>query len=146
MGMDNTHDDTNPEFLVIGQNMERVTTIYGAFLIIWGVAVSTISGSGSITSLIPSMIGLPMVILGITSSLLPKTKKMLMHIAVLIGLFAFIGGADFFRGFSSEEGAFSNPWAAISKLMLFTTGFVFTILCVKSFIFVRKNREATRSE
>ena len=105
--MDNTHDDINPEFLVMGQNMERVTTIYGAFLIIWGVAVSTISGSGSITSLIPSMIGLPMVILGITSSLLPKTKKMLMHIAVLIGLFAFIGGADFFRGFSSAEGAFS---------------------------------------
>jgi|TARA_X000000950_G_scaffold176760_2_gene214630 hypothetical protein len=146
MGMDNAHNDTNPEFLVIGQNMERVTTIYGAFLIVWGVAVSTISGSGSITSLIPSMIGLPMVILGITSSLLPKTKKMLMHIAVLIGLFAFIGGADFFRGFSSAEGAFSNPWAAISKLMLFTTGFVFTILCVKSFIFVRKNREVTRSE
>ena len=55
--MDNAHDNTNPEFLVIGQNMERVTTIYGAFLIIWGVAVSTISGSGSITSLIPSMMG-----------------------------------------------------------------------------------------
>ncbi len=144
--MENTRDAANPEFLVMGQNMERITTIYGAFLVIWGVTVSMISGSGSITSLIPSMIGIPMVILGITASLLPKMKKVLMHIAVLIGLVAFFGGADFFRGFSSDDGAFSNPWASVSKLMLFSTGLFFTLLCVRSFIFARKNREASTGE
>lgn len=69
-----------------------------------------------------------------------------MHIAVLIGLIAFFGGGDFFRGISSDGGAFSNPWAGASKLMLFTTGLIFTILSVRSFIFARKNREATSVE
>jgi hypothetical protein len=31
-------------------------------------------------------------------------------------------------------------WADTSKLMMLTTGLIFTFLCVKSFIFARKNR------
>jgi hypothetical protein len=31
-------------------------------------------------------------------------------------------------------------WADSSKLMMMITGFLFTLLCVKSFIFARKNK------
>tara|TARA_B100001093_G_C26490432_1_gene868787 strand:+ start:323 stop:769 length:447 start_codon:yes stop_codon:yes gene_type:complete len=144
--MTDLHDEIPREFLFMGQNMEKVTVFYGFFLAAWGVGVSSISGSESITSLIPSIIGLPLIVLGISSLLFPKLKKLLMHIAVLIGLIAFLGGSDFFRGIGSDGGAFSNPWAGASKLMLFTTGLIFTILSVRSFIFARKNREATSVE
>ena len=36
---------------------------------------------------------------------------------------------------------FENVWADSSKLMLLITGLIFTYLNVKSFIFVRKNRD-----
>ena len=144
--MRDVQNDSGPEFLIMGQNMEKITAFYGVFLISWGVIVSIISGSDSITSLIPSIMGLPLVALGIASLLLPKMKKILMHLAVLIGIIAFFGGGDFFRGIGSDDGAFSNPWAGASKLMLFTTGLIFTILCVRSFIFARKTREAASSE
>jgi len=36
--------------------------------------------------------------------------------------------------------SFNNMWADTSKLMMLITGFIFTFLCVKSFIFARKSR------
>lgn len=128
------------EFTVIGQTMEKVTFIYGAFLCVWGCMVSALSGSESVTSLIPAFIGAPLVIVGLAAIQLPQQKKLLMHIAVLIGLFIVIGGLDFLRGFTVEGGPFANPWAGLSKGMLLITGLIFTALCVQSFIFARKNR------
>ena len=50
------------EFTFLGKNMESVSIIYAIFLIIWGVAVSFISGSNSLTSFIPSIFGLPILL------------------------------------------------------------------------------------
>ena len=60
-----------------------------------------------------------------------------MHVVVSLGLIVFLGGLDFFRSFGN---LFENYWADSSKLMMLITGFVFTYLCIKSFIFARKNR------
>ena len=60
-----------------------------------------------------------------------------MHIVVLVGLIIFLGGLDFIRSLGNP---FQNLWADTSKLMLMITGFLFTFLCVKSFIFARKNK------
>jgi hypothetical protein len=56
----------------------------------------------------------------------------LMHIAVVIGIIAFLGGLDFFRGM------FTNYYAGLSKLMLLITGLAYVYFCVQSFIFVRR--------
>ena len=48
-----------------------------------------------------------------------------MHIAVVIGIFAFLGGLDFFRGM------FTNYYAGLSKLMLLITGFVYIYFASK---------------
>ena len=46
------------QFTVGGQSIPNITTGYGAFLVVWGIVISQISGSNSITSYFPSLLGL----------------------------------------------------------------------------------------
>ena len=127
------------EFTFLGISMESISITYGIFLIIWGIAVSVISGSNSLTSFIPSIFGLPILLFSILSVKFPNRKKLFMHIVVTFGLIVFIGGLDFSRGLMKGT-FFDNMWADTSKLMMLITGIIFTYLCVKSFIFARKNK------
>ena len=127
------------EFIFLGRSMESISIIYGIFLIIWGIAVSVISGSNSLTSFIPSILGIPILLFSILSFKFPNRKKLFMHIVVTFGLIVFIGGLDFSRGLMKGT-LFDNMWADTSKLMMLITGIMFTYLCVKSFIFARKNK------
>ena len=127
------------EFTFLGRSMESVSIIYGIFLIIWGIAVSLISSSNSLTSFIPSIFGLPILLFSILSVKFQNRKKLFMHIVVTFGLIVFIGGLDFSRGLIKGT-SFTNMWADTSKLMMLITGLIFTYLCIKSFIFARKNR------
>ena len=128
----------NLEFKVFGLNIENFSVIYGSFLIFWGIFVSFISGSNSLTSFIPSFIGLPILIFSNLSIKFTSKKKIFMHIVVLFGLVAFLGGLDFFRSFLGGM-LFQNFWADISKLILLTTGGYFVYQCIRSFVFARKN-------
>ena len=140
MGENNNHIVEIKELTFLGKSMERVSIIYGIFLIIWGVVVSFISGSNSLTSFIPSIIGLPILLFSFLAVKFPSKKKLFMHIVVSFGLIVFIGGLDFSRGLLKGT-SFNNLWADTSKLMMLITGLIFTFLCVKSFIFARKNKQ-----
>jgi len=140
MEENNNHINEIKEFTFLGKSMESVSIIYGIFLILWGVAVSFISGSNSLTSFIPSMFGLPILLFAFLTIKFPNKKKLFMHIVVSFGLIVFIGGLDFSRGLLKGI-SFNNMWADISKLMMLITGLIFTFLCVKSFIFARKNKQ-----
>ena len=129
----------NKEFTFLGNSMENIAMIYGIFLIVWGIGVTILSDSQSITSLIPAILGLPIIILSFFAKKFPDRKKLLMHIVVLIGLIIFLGGLDLIRGFI-QGNIFVNLWASSSKFMMIISGLVFTILCIKSFIFNRKNK------
>ena len=129
----------NKEFKVFGHSMENISIFYGLFLIIWGVAISFISGSDSLTSFIPSFFGLPILIFSFLTVKYQEKKKLFMHIVVTFGLLVFIGGLDVVRGILKDN-LFENFYADLSKLMMLITGLIFTILCVKSFIFARKNK------
>jgi hypothetical protein len=63
------------EFIFLGKSMESVSITYGIFLIIWGVAVSFISGSNSLTSFIPSIFGLPILLFSFLAAKFPNKKK-----------------------------------------------------------------------
>jgi hypothetical protein len=139
MDENNSHITEKKEFTFLGKSMEGISIIYGMFLIIWGVAVSFLTGSSSMTSFIPSMFGLPILLFAFLAVKFPNKKKLFMHIVVSFGLIVFIGGLDFSRGLLKGT-SFNNMWADTSKLMMFVTGLIFTYLCVKSFIFARKNR------
>ena len=127
------------EFTFLGNSMENIAMIYGIFLIVWGIGVTILSDSQSITSLIPAIFGLPIIILSFFAKKFPDRKKLLMHIVVLIGLIIFLGGLDLIRGLI-QGNIFVNLWASSSKFMMIISGLVFTILCIKSFIFNRKNK------
>ena len=130
---ENTHNIE--DFRVFSLSIEILTTLYGLFMLIWGISISLISGSSSITSMIPTFIGVPLAFIGFISMIKPTFRKALMHIAVVIGIIAFLGGLDFFRGM------FTNYYAGLSKLMLLITGFVYVYFCVQSFIFVRRQKK-----
>jgi|TARA_B110000438_G_C15639210_1_gene574494 phosphate/sulfate permease len=129
----------NKEFKVLGHSMEYISIFYGLFLIIWGAAISFISGSNSLTSFIPSFFGLPILIFAFLTVKYQEKKKLFMHIVVTFGLLVFIGGMDISRGILKNN-LFENFYADLSKLMMLLTGLIFTIMCVKSFIFARKNK------
>ena len=127
----------NEEFKWCGLTVEKLSVYYGVFLISWGFVISFISGSDSFTSYIPSVLGLIVFLFSVLAIKIPNKKKLFMHIVVLFGVVIFLGGLDVLR---SLDSLFDNYWADLSKLMLLVTGFCFTVINVKSFIFIRKNK------
>ena len=128
------------EFRVAGQSIPTITTFYGGFLVIWGIAVSLLSESNSVTSYFPSMLGAPLLISGILANKIPEKRKLWMHIAAAFGLACALGGTRFFMVMGD-----GIDYASGSMLMLFLTGAGFTFICVKSFIHARKMREANQT-
>ena len=127
----------NEEFKWCGLRVERLSVYYGVFLIFWGFVISFISGSDSFTSYIPSVLGLIVFLFSVLAIKIPNQQKLFMHLVVLFGVIIFLGGLDVLR---SLDNLFDNYWADLSKLMLLVTGFCFTVINVKSFIFIRKNK------
>ena len=140
-----TENQNNSEFKVAGLTMEMLSVYYGLFLILWGIIVSFISGSGSFTSYIPSILGAPILIFSYLSIKFISKKKTFMHIVVLFGLIIFLGGLDFIRSIVGGN-AFENVYADLSKIMMLITGLIFTYQCVRSFIHARKIRELGNSD
>ena len=136
------NENTNTEFKILGMSIENLSIIYGILLICWGVIISLISGSNSFTSFIPSFLGFPILIFSYLSIKFINKKKFFMHIVVLFGLIAFLGGLDIVRTIIAGY-AFENLWADLSKTMLAITGFFFTLQCIKSFIHARKMKDQT---
>jgi len=132
-------NNINNEFRVLGKSMENISIIYGILLIIWGFAVSFISDSNSLTSFIPSFFGIPILLCSLLAISFPTKKKLFMHIVVTFGLLVFIGGLDIIRNILKNN-LFDNFYADLSKLMMLITGSIFTFICIKSFIFARKNK------
>ena len=130
---ENSH--STKDFRVFSLSIELLTAIYGLFMVIWAFSISFISESSSITSLVPAFVGFPLVLIGFFSMIKPTFRKALMHIAALIGVIAFLGGLDFFRGM------FTNYYAGLSKLMLLITGFAYVYFCIQSFMFVRRQKK-----
>ena len=131
---ENSH--STEDFRVFSLSIELITLIYGLFMVIWAFSISIIAESSSITSLVPAFIGFPLILIGFITMFKPTLRKALMHIAVLIGILAFLGGLDFFRGM------FNNYYAGLSKIMLLITGFVYVYFCVQSFLFVRRQKKS----
>ena len=124
-------------FQFLGLTVEKISIFYGIFLIIFGIFISLVSDSNSLTSYIPTFFGIPIFAFGYLSMRYPEKKKLFMHIIVLIGLIIFLGGLDFFRSYPNF---FENLWADISKLSLLISGLIFTYINIQSFIFIRKNK------
>ena len=125
------------QFTVAGQSIPTITTGYGGFLIVWGIVISQVSDSDSVTSYFPSLLGIPLLLSGVLATKIPEKRKLWMHIAATFGLLCALGGTRFFMVMSD-----GLNYATSSMLMLLITGSVYTYICVQSFIHARKAREA----
>ena len=121
--------------------LPNLTTGYGAMLVLWGIAVSILSESDSITSYFPSILGAPILISGVLANRNPEKRKFWMHNAVTFGLLCALGGTRFFMVMSD-----GLDYASSSMLMLLVTGSIYTFLCVRSFIEARKSGALATTE
>ncbi|MEX0929934.1 MAG: hypothetical protein WD266_04830 [Balneolales bacterium] len=117
--------------------MDRTTIIFGVILIILGVAGYFISGMVSATALIPAFFGVIFVILGRLAAR-ENLRKHMMHAAAVLALvliFPTIGAIPGLFGPGADISVISRSLTAIASV-------IFLILCVKSFIDARKERDS----
>lgn len=120
------------------------TIICGAILIIDGLVgyFQQSSDHPSLTALIPCWFGIPLFLCGVLA-FKDKLRKHVMHLAVLIGFIGAVGVLARILTVMNKPGGFdpSKP-AAIAQLVMLAVCVVFVVMCVKSFVDVRKARKA----
>ena len=92
------------------------------------------------TALIPAGVGLLFELFGAISLSKPGLRKLLMHLAAMLGVLGTIGG---FAPAVMRKFDFSQT-AVIVGLAMSVICLVFTLLCVRSFIAARKARQAAQ--
>lgn len=125
--------------------MAKITIVYGVIFIVMGLYGYFGISSESITALIPTFFGIPLLILG-WLGLNEKYLKHTMHIAAVINLLGFAGTVSglikFFKMIGGADTA--RPAAVTVQAIMAILCLVFLIFAVKSFIDARKDR--TKSE
>tara|TARA_B100000787_G_C16143243_1_gene273002 strand:- start:644 stop:1063 length:420 start_codon:yes stop_codon:yes gene_type:complete len=129
------------EYEVFGLNSTKISIIYGIVLVVFAVFVSAASGSRSVTSYIPGMLGLPILFFGLVAFVVPSKQKLVMHLNVMIGLIIFLGGLSIIGNIVSGTLLTSSFWANLSKFFLSISGALYLTICIKSFIFIRKQKK-----
>ena len=76
--------DEKKEFTFIRLNIVDLSIIYAMFLIIWGMSISIISESNYITSLLPRLLGLPILVFSYLSKVYTSTQKLFMQLVVIM--------------------------------------------------------------
>ncbi len=124
--------------------MAKVTIVFGVLLIALGLIGFFGTGSAHPTALIPTWFGLALGIGGILAiSPSESRRKLVMHINVTIGLLGLIGAAaEVGRSYASAlaKGLAPDRVALAAKLTMTGLLLIYVILCVRSFIQVRRSR------
>lgn len=124
--------------------MAKITIGFGVALIALGIVGFVGTGSAHFTALIPSWIGILLVLLGAVANTPDSGRRAVyMHVAVTLGLLSilatFKGGIiDFIL---MELGrCFKYPATVESKAAMCVLMLVYVALCIRSFIIARRQR------
>lgn len=120
--------------------------LFGALLLGISLIILAITQKiGSPTIFIPSIVGIPLLVLGFLSDKMPAKRKLLMHIAVTVGLLGALASLMPIGLQISKlaKGEALDPVRAGSVFSMAVLCGIYVFLCVKSFINARKS---TRSE
>ncbi len=121
--------------------MPKITVLFGALLTGISLLILAINQTFSSPSIfIPAAVGLPLIVLGILSEGLPAKRKLLMHIAVTIGLLGALASLVPIKKQLTEltSGNALDPVRAGSVFSMAILCATYVFLCVKSFINARK--------
>jgi hypothetical protein len=94
----------------------------------------------SMTALIPSFVGIPLMILGWLALAKPDLRKHFMHAAVVLGLLGFLAAAGRFISVMIKNPSLGV--GPVANLIMALICGVFVALCVRSFIAARRARES----
>lgn len=110
-------------------------------LILLGIIGYAGSGGASPTALIPAVFGLVLLILGLMARD-DKKRKTAMHIAVIVGLFAFLGTLPGVWKLGQWVAGIpvARPAAVIAQSIMAVLMGIFVAMCVRSFIAARRQR------
>lgn len=126
--------------------MPKITIVFGLLLCGLSAAVLLIKQEFTVgTWLIPSAVGLPLLLLGLVAAKSAASRMHVMHAAVTIallgGLVALVQGIRQVIGLLFQQKPIL-PLAASMIWAMTVLCFIFVGLCVQSFIAARKTRES----
>jgi len=118
-----------------------VSILCGVLLAVLGLVFYAVTGFAHPTALIPVPFGVLLVLLGCVA-LKENLRKHAMHLAAVVGLLGFLGGA--IRGLPGVPallaGTAERPLAVVEQLLMALICVVFVGLCVRSFVVARMRR------
>ena len=125
--------------------MPKAAIIAGMLLTLLGLvtyffAIPLGAEKASVTALIPTFVGVPLMLLGYFSVAKPNLRMHLMHVAVLLGLLGFLASAGRFISVMIKNPNFGIGPASLSAMAIITG--VFVVMCIRSFIAARRARES----
>jgi peptidoglycan/LPS O-acetylase OafA/YrhL len=115
-------------------NMPRITLLVGVLLVIEGLGFYVGTGTKSITALIPTVVGLPILVLGILA-FSASGRRHAMHLAAALAAIGFLAAV----GRMVQAGLSVSPASASVLILALLTG-GFLVLCVNSFADARRRR------
>ena len=125
--------------------MPLLSLVFGSLLILLGLAgyfLGFVTGNGhaSWTALFPAFFGLPILLCGVGSTLLPARNKLFMHVAVTFGLLGALAPLGRIPKALSAENV--NPLTLVSLFGMLALCAAFVALGVQSFIAARRARKS----
>lgn len=121
-------------------NMPVITMVVGILLVLIGLSGYGLSDAPSKTALIPTFFGIPVIICGMLA-LKEKFLKHAMHAAAVLGVLGFLAPLGRIIP-TAIKGDFAFDLGGFCLVGMALVSGIFVLLCVKSFIDVRKAREA----
>ncbi|MFZ5979371.1 MAG: hypothetical protein ACOYVF_01960 [Candidatus Zixiibacteriota bacterium] len=121
-------------------NLPKMTLIYAVLLVLLGVGGYLGFGRSSVTALIPAFFGLLVLIAGVLGQR-EKFRRRAMHAVSalsLIGFLATVSGLLKLPALISGK-ELIRPAATVSQAIMAVLSFVFFLLCLKSFLDVRRS-------
>jgi fucose 4-O-acetylase-like acetyltransferase len=128
--------------------MTKLTIFFGVLLIVLGIWGFVATGSAHPTALIPVWTGLALAVAGaLARTGDAKWRMAWMHVAVTVGLLGFLGaGSRAIVEMVKAHGApLAQPVAVEDQAAMAAICLVFVLLCVRSFIAVRRTRKIAAS-
>jgi hypothetical protein len=125
------------EFKFLSMPIPNFAMVCGGVLILSGIISYLISDTGSLTALIPSFFGIPLLIMGFLSNRNEANKHHYMHAAMVFALVSVLGGMRIFSIWSD-----ASNLTLLSHVILIIVGTIFMVAGILSFRHTRKSREA----
>ncbi|MEM1212936.1 MAG: hypothetical protein AAGI68_11645 [Planctomycetota bacterium] len=128
--------------------MPKFTIAIGVILVILGPAAYVLTDRTSFTAMLPAAFGLLTTLCGVLA-LKPSLTKHAMHGAALVALLGTLGGLGMaipgtIKWLASNTGDQLRP-AVVTQWLLGIPSVVLLIACIRSFIAVRKQRQAEQA-